>query len=215
MPHHAFAHVTRWVFDLDNTLYAPGPELFGQVQARMTAYVMRELGLGEDAATELRQRYWRKHGTTLCGLMLHHGIAPDPFLEEVHDIDLSVVAPDPGLAALIAALPGRRYVFTNGSRRHGQRVTAALGLAHAFDAVYGIEDAGYVPKPAAEAFDRVLTAAAIAGPEAAMFEDEARHLAEPHRRGMRTVLVGSEDAGGVPHVEFASTRLDTFLARLF
>ena len=37
-----FAHVETWVFDLDNTLYPPGVRLFDQIEARMTAYVMRD-----------------------------------------------------------------------------------------------------------------------------------------------------------------------------
>ena len=39
-----FAHVNSWVFDLDNTLYPPALRLFDQIEARMTAYVMRALG---------------------------------------------------------------------------------------------------------------------------------------------------------------------------
>ena len=40
-----FQHVTTWIFDLDNTLYAPEMRLFSQIERRMTAYVMREVGV--------------------------------------------------------------------------------------------------------------------------------------------------------------------------
>ena len=35
-----------------------------------------------------------KYGTTLRGLMIEHGIAPDDFLDYVHDIDHSPVPPN-------------------------------------------------------------------------------------------------------------------------
>jgi putative hydrolase of the HAD superfamily len=213
MPRDAFAHVRHWVFDLDNTLYPPDINLFPQIEQRINAFVMRELGLDADAAQDLRHRYWRAHGTTLRGLMLHHDTDPDPFLAEVHDIDLSAIAPDPGLAARLAALPGRRIVFTNGSRQHARNVTRSLGISHLFDGLYGIEDAGYEPKPAPAAFARIFAAASIDGPKAAMFEDEARNLATPHRLGMRTVLVGDDDpfAG---HVQHRTASLHDFLDRI-
>ena len=123
MPRTAFAHVETWVFDLDNTLYPPEIRLFDQIEARMTAYVMRVLGVERDHANTLRQDYWRNHGTTLAGLMREHGLEPEPYLAEVHDIDLSMVPEAPELRAAIGRLPGRRVVYTNGSREHARRVS--------------------------------------------------------------------------------------------
>ncbi len=45
MPRDAFSHITTWVFDLDNTLYPPADRLFDQIERRMTAWVMRNVGL--------------------------------------------------------------------------------------------------------------------------------------------------------------------------
>ena len=59
MPRAIFAHVETWVFDLDNTLYPPAMRLFDQIEARMTAYVMRTLGVEAAEAGALRARYWR------------------------------------------------------------------------------------------------------------------------------------------------------------
>ena len=46
---HDFSHVETWVFDLDNTLYPPSMRLFDQIEAKMTGYVMRELGLDRES----------------------------------------------------------------------------------------------------------------------------------------------------------------------
>lgn len=186
-PGAALAHVETWIFDLDNTLYEPSARLFDQIDARMTDFIMRELGLDRAAADRLRRDYWRAHGTTLRGLMAHHGTDPARFLAEVHAIDLSALAPDAALAAGIARLPGRKLVHTNGARAHAERVLAARGLAAGFDAVYAIEDKAYVPKPERAAYDAVLARSGIDPARAAMVEDDPRNLAVPKALGMATV----------------------------
>lgn len=210
MPRAAFSHVETWVFDLDNTLYAPSVRLFDQIEARMNAYVMRTLGLDAEAANRLRNHYWRTYGTTLAGLMAEHAHDPDPYLAHVHDIDLTAIAPTPALAAAIARLPGRKIVFTNGSRTHAHRVTTAIGLAGAFDALYGFEDTGYVPKPQAPAFAAIFALDGLEPTRAAMFEDDPRNLAVPYGLGMRTVLVGPADPQ--PHVHHQTEDLVDFLS---
>jgi putative hydrolase of the HAD superfamily len=207
-----FAHVETWVFDLDNTLYPPAIRLFDQIEARMTAYLMRTLRVDAARAGELRARYWREHGTTLAGLMREHSVDPEPYLAEVHDIDLTAIPPSPALAAAIARLPGRKVVFTNGSREHARRVTGACGLGTCFDALYGFEDAGYVPKPRAEAFAAVFALEGLAPTRAAMFEDDQRNLAVPHGLGLRTVLVGPKAEH--PHVHHQTEDLAGFLGLL-
>lgn len=184
-----FRHITTWIFDLDNTLYPPEASLFSQIEKRMTAYVMRELGLSEPEANRLRSQYWRAHGTTLAGLMAEHGIDPLPYLRDVHDIDFSVLSPDPELAALIAALPGRKIVHTNADAAYAAQVLAHRGLA-VFDAVYGVEETGFHPKPDPRAYAAVRDADGFDPARAAMFEDDPRNLEIPHRLGMRTILVG-------------------------
>ena len=207
-----FAHVETWVFDLDNTLYPPAIRLFDQIERRMNAYLMRVLHVDEAEAMRLRALYWREHGTTLAGLMQVHGVKPGPYLEEVHDIDLGAVAPAPALAAAIGRLPGRKVVFTNGSREHARRVTAACGLAGCFDALYGFEDAGYVPKPQAAAFAAVFGLDGLRADRAAMFEDDERNLAVPHGLGVRTVLVGPiQGRPAEAHVHHRTEDLAAFL----
>ncbi|WP_347266542.1 pyrimidine 5'-nucleotidase [Paracoccus sp. (in: a-proteobacteria)] len=217
-----FLHVTTWIFDLDNTLYAPSVRLFPQIERRMTAYVMRELGVPEAEAARLRSHYWRQHGTTLAGLMAEHGIDPLPYLREVHDIDFSELTPDPELAGLIAALPGRKIVHTNGDSTYARRVLEHRGLL-VFDAVLGVEEAQFHPKPDARAYAAVRRIADFDPASAAMFEDDPRNLAVPHALGMRTVLVGpgrhgpddlAQDHDPGPHVQHRTSDLNAFLRGL-
>jgi putative hydrolase of the HAD superfamily len=215
MPRAAFAHVETWVFDLDNTLYPPAVRLFDQIEQRMTAYLVRLLRVSAAEADGLRTRYWRSYGTTLAGLMREHGINPTDYLAEVHDIDLSGVVRAPELSAALGRLRGRKLVYTNGSREHARRVTAAIGLEGCFDALYGFEDAAYQPKPQAEAFAAVFGRDGLATARAAMFEDDPRNLEVPHRLGMRTVLVGpAGDPAEHPHVHHRTGDLAAFLGRV-
>ena len=213
MPRADFSSVTDWVFDLDETLYPPETRLFEQVSARMTAFIVEALGIPEPEAQRLRRRYWAEYGTTLAGLMAVHGITPEPYLEEVHDIDFSVLTPDPGLAARIAALPGRRIVYTNGSAPYAERVIAARGLSGLFDAIYGVEHAGFRPKPEPAAFETVFAADGLAPARAAMFEDDPRNLRAPHALGMRTVHVAPRPAPAA-HIDHHTDDLGAFLLRL-
>ena len=207
-----FLHVETWVFDLDNTLYPPEIRLFDQIEARMTAWVQARLGVDAVEADRLRRHYWRTHGTTLAGLMEVHGVEPDGYLHDVHDISFEAVVADPGLGAAIAALPGRRIVYTNGTRPYAERVIAARGLTGLFDAVYGVEHAGFQPKPRAEAFRAVFAADGLAPERAAMFEDDPRNLAAPHAMGMRTVHVAPAPAPA-DHIHHHTDDLVAFLGR--
>lgn len=180
-----------WVFDLDNTLYPAECDLFAQIDVRMTDFVSRYLSVDPITARGLQKQYLVDHGTTLNGLMQVHGMAPHEFLDYVHDIDLAPVSAAPLLAQALTALPGRRLIFTNGSRRHGERVLAKLGVDHLFEDIFDIAAADYTPKPKPESYDRLLRQHGFAGGHAVLFEDIARNLAPAHALGFTTVLVRS------------------------
>ena len=115
---------SAWIFDLDNTLYPRSTNLFQQVDDRIRAYVRDLLNVGRRRRRERIQKgFYREHGTTLRGLMLAHDVDPDEFLAFVHDIDHSALQPDPALGAAILRLPGKKYIFTNGSRRHAEKLS--------------------------------------------------------------------------------------------
>lgn len=208
-----FRHVTAWVFDLDNTLYPPSARLFDQIEVRMTAWVMRELNVDRAEADRLRRHYWETHGTTLAGLMREHGADPGPYLTDVHDIALDALEPDPELATRIFSLPGRRIVYTNGCAPYAERVLAARGLSGLFDAVYGVEHAGFRPKPERAAFEAIFAADGLTPDRAAMFEDDPRNLAAPHAMGMRTVHVAPEPSPAL-HIEHHTDDLCAFLSQV-
>ncbi len=185
-------HVESWVFDLDNTLYPAGCHLFSQIDARMTEFIRKTTGAAHDDARRLQKHYYVKYGTTLSGMMTEHQISPDDFLAYVHDIDFSVVPADPALRSAVEALPGRRYVFTNGSVNHAERVLHRIGIDGLFDDIFDIRAAAWTPKPHRVTYERFIAATRVRPNEAAMFEDLPHNLEAAHALGMTTVLVASD-----------------------
>lgn len=192
------AHVRNWIFDLDNTLYPASADLFGLIDARMTDFVQRLLGLDWESARKLQKDYFHDHGTTLSGLMADHGVDPHAFLDYVHDIEMDVLEEDRRLIAALARLPGRKLIFTNGDAPYARRVLARIGLSETFEAIHDIHACAYEPKPAPSAYVRMAEAFGIAPRESLFVEDMARNLKPAKAIGMTTVWVnnGSEQGRG-------------------
>jgi putative hydrolase of the HAD superfamily len=191
------AHVDAWIFDLDNTLYPARTDLFGLIDKRMTAFVARTLGLDEAEAYATQKRFFHEHGTTLSGLMKVHRVDPHEFLADVHAIELDAIEEDERLARLIAELPGRKLVFTNGDAAYAHRVLGRLGLSNTFEAVHDIHACAYVPKPDPSAYAGFCKATGVDPTRACFVEDMARNLAPAKAIGMATVWIdnGSEQGG--------------------
>jgi putative hydrolase of the HAD superfamily len=199
-----FERTSVWVFDLDNTLYPSHCKLFLQIDHRMGQFIQRLLGVPYEQAQHLRKTYYRQFGTTLTGLMKVHRTEPGPFLDYVHDIDLSAVAENVELRAAISRLEGRRLIFTNGSRRHAERVAERIGILDLFEDICSIETCEYTPKPDAVAFDRMIARHDVKAADAAMFEDMPHNLEPAHALGMTTVLVHNAHPDHPRQIEIAA-----------
>jgi putative hydrolase of the HAD superfamily len=186
--------VEAWIFDLDNTLYSATIDLFSQIDERMRGYIAAFLGLPIDNAYALQKQYFKEYGTSLRGLMHVHGMEPGPFLDHVHDIDVSVLPANPALEAALAGLPGRKLIYTNASSEHAERVMTQLGVAHHFDAVFDIVEAAYQPKPEPAPYGNLVSRFGLDPRATVMVEDMARNLAPAAAMGMITAWVrtGSE-----------------------
>lgn len=206
-------HVRSWIFDLDDTLYPPESDFMGLIQNRINDYVVRTSGLPADQARVVQRGYLEDYGTSLAGLMAHYEIDPHDFLEQVHDVPLDVLQPDPGLRAALERLKGPRLVFTNGSRAHGERVLKRLALDDLFDGLFALEDADLIPKPDPRTFARMTERFGVDPTQAAFFEDTPRNLRTAHDLGMTTVLVGPRafTAEG-PWFDHRAAALGPFLA---
>lgn len=185
----AFAHVDHWIFDLDNTLYSHEAKVWPQVDERITLFLTELFGLDGLSSRALQKYYYQRYGTTLKGLMEEHGVDPGDFLDFAHQIDLTLLDPNPALGDAIAALPGRKLILTNGSRGHAENVAGKLGILHHFEDIFDIVQAGFLPKPERATYENFLAKHAVDPGRAAMFEDIEKNLVVPSALGMKTVLI--------------------------
>ena len=211
--------VEAWLFDLDNTLYPSSCDLFGQVDRRIRSFIAALLDIDHEAAHRVQKRYFLEHGTTMRGLMERHGVDPEGFMAYVHDIDLSPLAANPALDAALAALPGRKVIFTNASAAHAARVTERLGIGHHFDGVFDIGAAAYQPKPRPDGYRRLVAELAIDPERMVFIEDSARNLAPAAALGITTVWVAGEtswagDGRAEDYVDLVIEDLTDWLAEL-
>ena len=180
-----------WLFDLDNTLHNATPRIFPHIDRAMMAYIREQLAVDEATADHLRDHYWRRYGATLRGLVRHHGIDPEHFLHQTHQIpELSAhLIAEPGLDALLHRLPGRKIIFSNAPVAYVRQVLAGLGIERCFAKVYCIEHLDYLPKPHPGAFLRLLQRERLAPGQCVMVEDTRANLATAKRLGMKTVWI--------------------------
>lgn len=220
MPAILLDRIDTWIFDLDNTLYPPSSRLFDLIDERMGAYIARLLGCDTVTARQVQKQYFHSHGTTLAGLMHHHGIAPEDFLVDVHDIALDRLDPAPRLAQRLAALPGRRLIFTNANADYAERVLAARGLDGLFEDICDIRATGYVPKPQWPAYHHLLAAHDV-DPERSLFvEDMARNLTPAKALGMTTLWLDNGAESGhrdleIEQIDYRADDLTDWLDTLF
>jgi putative hydrolase of the HAD superfamily len=195
------------IFDLDNTLYSAEKQLFSLIDVRINRYMTEIVGIPDLRVDALRREYWARYGVTLQGLIRHHDVDPEHYLDYVHDVDVfSLLSPDPLLREVLSGLPHRKAVFTNGSDSHAGRVLSALGIQDIFEEIYDIRVAGYLPKPFAEPYLAVLTKLGVKGDRCIMIEDSQENLHTAKQLGMGTILVGGDHTPEFVDVHLESPR---------
>jgi putative hydrolase of the HAD superfamily len=180
-----------WIFDLDNTLHDARVHIFPSMHGQINSYLQKHFGVDEAGANEMRRGFWLRYGTTLRGLVRHHGTDPKHFLAQTHVFPelADMVVRENALKPALLRLGGRRLVFSNAPRHYVEEVLRAIGLARYFEAVYTIEDTGYRGKPHAWGFHRLLRKHNLDPHRCAMIDDILENLRAAHRLGMSTVWV--------------------------
>lgn len=196
------ADIDTWVLDLDNTLYPAGSALSAQLTHGILSTLAEYYATDLAGARRIQSELVAAHGTSLRGAMVTGTIDPHDFLGFERRIDYSVIVPDQAMADALATLPGRCYVYTNGSAYHAEQVLGRLGLTDRIDGVFDIVAAELIPKPYAESLDAFLSRFGVDPARAAMFDDLEVNLALPHERGMTTVWVNA----GTPSERLAERR---------
>ena len=185
------------LFDLDETLYPSSSGLWLAIRERINAFLQERMGFPSDQVATLRERYFREYGTTLRGLQANYSVDMEEYLAFVHDLPLGeYLHPDPELHMVIAALPARKYIFTNADSAHANRVLDVLGLQGLFDGILDVYTIAPYCKPMPESLELALKAAGSPLPrDCALLDDQARITRAARRLGLFAILVGKVSAG--------------------
>ncbi|MDC3036543.1 pyrimidine 5'-nucleotidase [Candidatus Pelagibacter sp.] len=193
------------LLDLDGVCYGKHnnyslEKVFGQVSKRMTMFISEKLNIDATQAKELQTNYFYKYNTSLNGLMIHHNIPPEEFLEYVHTIDLSFMKKDKIMRNELEKLDMKKFIFTNGSAKHAENILTHLGIYDLFgrEKIFDIKDAQYVPKPEAKTFDLMVKKFGIDPKKTIYIEDIAKNLSIGYKKGCTTVwLINDEHFGKI------------------
>ena len=209
-------NIKFWIFDLDNTLYSSTANIFSKIDKKMCQFIIDELHVDEEEALKIKNKYFLEHGTTLNGLMKKHNINAERFLEFVHDIDYSFLNKNEILNKELKKLPGKKIIFTNGSKKHAKITIEKLGIKDNFSVIFDIVDSDYIPKPDITPYKKLISDNRIICSESIFFEDIAKNLIPAHKLGMKTAWIENNDKyckegfDGY-HIDFRVKNLTKFL----
>ena len=174
---------------MDNTLYSADSGIFQQVHKLMGKFIVEHLKVDINKAKNIQRRYYKQHGTTLRGLMDNHGIDPDSFLEEVHNLDYSIVSPNLKLAKNLENLNGKKFIFTNANKKHADIILDKLQITNLFEGIFDIKMANYIPKPEIQTYEKLIETYNINPSTTIMFDDIAKNLVPASKIGFTTVWI--------------------------
>ena len=190
-------------FDCDDCLYQNDWKTAKLLTAKIDHYCTSKLGLDTGYAYHL----YKKYGTCLRGLTEEKIIpdtpeAIDEFLENVHDVPLDDIRPNPALRKIISAVKYKRWVFTASVESHAQRCLDALGISDLFLGIIDVKKVGLVTKHSPAAFARAMKIARVTDPSKCIFtDDSSSNITAAKKVGWRTVVVGPLRDGCVPGVK--------------
>jgi putative hydrolase of the HAD superfamily len=181
--------------DVDDTLYSKGKGPFALVNRMIDEYVMSWCKVDSAGARELRGRYINAYGSTLGGLMKHHGVDPDHYLKFVHDVPVEeLLARDDRLGEVLSGIRCEMVIFSNGSREYVERVLQALGVSRYFTDLFTIEFMDYIPKPRDYPYKKIMELYGNGPDDFILVDDRLPNIQTARELGMGTVLVGQAQA---------------------
>ena len=205
---------TTIFFDLDDTLYDAKSGVWPLMIARINQYMHEVVGIAEDKIPDLRLEYLKNYGTSLRGLHIHYDVDPDDYLRFVHDVPIEdYLQPNIVLEQMLERLPQRKWVFTNASREHAERVIAALGIAVHFDDIIDVKAMSFRSKPETRVYTLAIEKAGAAqAAQCLLVEDRVENLVPAKALGMGTVLVGTREPH--PAADISISRIEDLLDAL-
>lgn len=182
-------------FDLDGTLYNDDNGLWELLVGRIHLFMKERVGLAEKEISETRQAYLKKYGTTLRGLHIHYKVNPQEYLAYVHDIPIEErISKNLELEQMLKQLKQKKWIWTNASKAHAERVLTALGVSGYFRGIVDIERMAFQNKPQIAAYTIAMDDAGELEAKRSLFiDDRVENLIPAKELGSTTILVGTKE----------------------
>ena len=185
----------NWIFDLDNTIYDINAGVFRKISTRITEYIVTALSITREEANLVRSNMYKKYGLTLTGLMREYGIAPDEYLDYIHDVTHPELKYDEQLKLNLTNLTGRKFIYTNASQNHSKNILSVMGIEAEFEKILDIKATQYLPKPDPKSYNIMLKAFGISKDQigsSIFIEDTAKNLRPAKLLGLKTVWIEND-----------------------
>ena len=185
----------NWIFDLDNTIYDINAGVFEKISTRITEYIITALSVTREEANLVRSNMYKKYGLTLTGLMREYGIAPDEYLDYIHDVTHPELKYDEQLKLNLTNLMGRKFIYTNASQSHSKNILSVMGIEAEFEKILDIKATQYLPKPEPKSYNIMLKAFGISTDQignSIFIEDTAKNLRPAKLLGLKTVWIEND-----------------------
>ena len=185
----------NWIFDLDNTVYDIKDGVFEKISSRITEYIIRSLSVTREEANLVRSNMYKKYGLTLTGLMREYGIAPDEYLDYIHDVTHPELKYDEQLKLNLNNLIGKKFIYTNASQNHSKNILSVMGIEAEFEKILDIKATKYLPKPDPGSYKIMLKAFGINTDQTGnsiFIEDTAKNLKPAKLLGLKTVWIEND-----------------------
>ena len=185
----------NWIFDLDNTIYDINAGVFKKISTRITEYIVTALSITREEANLVRSNMYKKYGLTLTGLMREYGIAPDEYLDYIHDVTHPELKYDEQLKLNLNNLTGRKFIYTNASQNHSKNILSVMGIEAEFEKILDIKATQYLPKPDPKSYNIMLKAFGISIDQignSIFIEDTAKNLRPAKLLGLKTVWIEND-----------------------
>ena len=185
----------NWIFDLDNTIYDINAGVFEKISIRITEYIITALSVTREEANLVRSNMYKKYGLTLTGLMREYEIAPDEYLDYIHDVTHPELKYDEQLKLNLTNLTGRKFIYTNASQNHSKNILSVMGIEAEFEKILDIKATQYLPKPDPKSYNIMLKAFGISTDQignSIFIEDTAKNLRPAKLLGLKTVWIEND-----------------------
>ena len=185
----------NWIFDLDNTVYDINAGVFEKISSRITDFIITALSIPREEANIVRSNMYKKYGLTLTGLMREYGIAPDEYLDYIHDVTHPELKYDEELKYNLKNLTGRKFIYTNASKNHSKNILSVMGIDAEFEKILDIKATKYLPKPEPKSYNIMLKAFGISPDQignSIFIEDTAKNLRPAKLLGLKTVWIEND-----------------------